>query len=297
MVDLDKVKAFCMVVRYGSLTRASQTLNRTISGVKKQVNSLEQELGHKLFHTIHQRLVLTEKGEIFYGYALKLLGTYMDAHEVLETGKYTAKGRFVVSTTNAIASTWLVGDLVVFLKQNPDIFISLIGDDDELDLSVREADIAIRPQMEKSSDHLVQKYLKRFEYKLYASEEYIREKGLPKTVEDLAKHSLIGFADYHAPPYRHINWHLDYVPGRKTFNLAINSGAGLIQALEKGLGIGPTSCEGAKMSQTNLIPVMPELSGPPVDLYYIYPHVLEDSKKVHLLYDFLVDRFQNQSSE
>src|SRR6478735_3584718 len=77
-----------------------------------------------------------------------------------------------------------------FLKEYPEVEIHLVMDDRELDLSQREADLAIRMRAPVQAD-LIQRKLFTVHYHIYASQDYIAERGAPKTLEDIGDHNIV----------------------------------------------------------------------------------------------------------
>ncbi len=121
----------------------------------------------------------------------------------------------------------------------PDVSISLLLDDAELDLAMREADVAIRMHPPKQPD-LVQRHLMTMQWHVCASPEYLKQHGVPQRPEDLDAHRLILFGNHH-PPVPDINWLAEV--GRRPGNprralLEVNSTQAMLLAIRSGLGIG-----------------------------------------------------------
>lgn len=78
-----------------------------------------------------------------------------------------------------------------FLNQYPDVSMTLLLDDTDLDLAVREADVAIRMHPPRRPD-LVQRSLGEIRWQIFASEDYLKASGhKPDRPEDLDQHRLI----------------------------------------------------------------------------------------------------------
>src|SRR3546814_3075763 len=87
----------------------------------------------------------------------------------------------------------------------PDIAVDLVLDDRELDLSMREADVAIRMAPPRQPE-LVQRHLLTVHMHVYASPTYIKRHGMPKSAEDLEDHKIIVYGDDPRAPVPGINW-------------------------------------------------------------------------------------------
>jgi DNA-binding transcriptional LysR family regulator len=294
-VDWDKIRIFYYVATSKSFTDAAERLNITQSAVSRSIQSFEASLNAKLFHRHTRGLILTKNGEIMFETAREMLTTLSRAQRFLDDSE-TPKGILKVSTTAALANLWLVEGVAQFLDMYPEMRLTILGNDQALDLAIREADVAIRPAVEHPSD-LVQNYLMTFHIKLYAHPSYLQKFGVPQKVEDLDMHRLISFAEDSISPYGNINWPLTIgaKPGhiRKPY-LTINSTQGLRRAVEVGLGIAAISEEypGLK-KESNLVHILPEIKGPDVDLYYVYPSYLAKSKEVTAFGDYLTERCSN----
>jgi len=174
--------------------------------------------------------------------------------------------------------------------------LTILGNDQELDLAIRQADVAIRPAMLHQPD-LVQQYLMTWHLKLYASKSYLEQFGVPEKIEDLNDHQLLTFAEDTTSPYGNINWLLRLgaqLNQQRTPYLSINSTQGLQQAAEAGLGIAAISIEYPGLKNSKLIQVLPQVEGPEIDIYYVYPGQLKHSKRVTVLGDYLADVLKQQ---
>ena len=92
---------------------------------------------------------------------------------------------------------------------HPDIEIELIFDDKELDLSTREADVAIRMRRPKQLN-LIQKKFVDFNYHIYGSNDYLQKNGYPKTLKDLDKHKFITYGKGAPSPVYNPDWVLKH---------------------------------------------------------------------------------------
>lgn len=286
-MNIEKLKSFYYTVKLGSVKNAAEYTGLSISGLTRQIASLEEELDHKLFNNIHQRLVLTSKGELLFDRVSQILSDIDSTLKALDEDDMEVKGDITISTTNSIAVLSLMDYLAGFLREYPQLNVSILGNDTEHDLIVREADVAIRPFMEKGVG-LKQEFLQTYEMNLYASEDYAKKYGLPKEVEDLENFSIIAHSDSPAPAFRDINWHLKFFKTPKKPHIKINSGAGILRAVENNLGIGPISNEGAAISRVPLIRVLPDFEGPKVDIFFIYPDALRSSARVMALRNYFL---------
>jgi len=288
-LDWDKLRIFHAVAEAGSFTHAGDTLHLSQSAVSRQISALEDSLGVPLFHRHARGLIPTEQGELLYRTVKDVFHKLAMAESRLAESKERPSGPLKVTTTVAFGSTWLTERLKEFVDLFADVEVSVVLTDHELDLGMREADVAIRMSPPRQPD-LIQRPLMTVSTRVYAAEEYLDEKGTPKTPEDLDEHNLIIFG-YDAPhPVPTINWLLDagVQPGlRRRPILRVNNLYGIFRAVRSGLGIAglPDFMVPAK---TNLVRILPELEGPPIQSFFVYPEELRHSKRISVFRDFLL---------
>jgi DNA-binding transcriptional LysR family regulator len=290
-MDWDKLRVFHAVAEAGSFTHAGDALNLSQSAVSRQISGLEESLQVPLFHRHARGLILTEQGELLYRTARDVFAKLSMTEAMLSESKDRPKGPLKVTTTVAFGSTWLTPRLKEFIELYPEIQLSLLVDDVELDLSMREADVAIRMQPPRQPD-LIQRHMLAVKSGLYASPDYLAKHGTPERAEALDEHNLVVFGDDSRPPAppEAMNWVLDAGtrPGneRKPI-LKVNNLYGIFRAIQSGLGIG--SLPFYMLNETTeLVRVLPELVGPTIDAYFVYPEELRPSKRIAVFRDFLI---------
>ena len=287
-LDWDKLRVFHAVAEAGSFTHAGETLNLSQSAVSRQIQALEESLGAHLFHRHARGLILTESGETLNRTVRDVFAKLAMTEALLTEGRERAAGRLKITTTAGFGSTWLAPRLHRFLDLHPEVSVSVLLDDADLDLAMREADVAIRMHAPKQPD-LIQRHLASFEWKIYGAPEYLKDQGMPARPEDLDAHRLIVWGDYRAP-VDGINWLAEV--GRRNGStrrpaVEINSMTGIVGAVRAGLGLAalPSYIE---HDLEGLVQVLPELKTPKVNAYFVYPEEMRNSKRVAVFRDFLV---------
>src|ERR1700754_188099 len=189
-MDWDKLKVFHAAAEAGSFTHAGEVLGLSQSAVSRQVSALEQELGVSLFHRHARGLILTEQGDLLFRTAHDVFMKLEAARAKLTDSRERPNGDLKVPTTAGIGINWLTPRLGEFLELYPDIRITLLVTDEELDLSMREADVAIRLRQPQQPD-LIQRKLFSVKFHAYASPEYLKRRGTPRSIEDIDNHPII----------------------------------------------------------------------------------------------------------
>src|ERR1700712_3163209 len=203
-MDWDKLRVFHAVAEAGSFTHAGDSLNLSQSAVSRQISALEENLQVSLFHRHARGLILTEQGESLNRTVRDVFAKLAMTEALLTESKEKPTGRIKVTTTVGFGSHWLATRVQEFLEKYPDVSMSMLLDDSDLDLAMREADVAIRMHPPKQPD-LVQRHLMAIRWQVFASPDYLRAKGTPTRVEELDDHALILFGDSR-PPTADINF-------------------------------------------------------------------------------------------
>jgi DNA-binding transcriptional LysR family regulator len=289
-MDWDKLRVFHAVAEAGSFTHAGDTLSLSQSAVSRQISALEEALQVPLFHRHARGLILTEQGEALNRTVREVFAKLAITEALLTESKEKPAGRLKVTTTMGFGSSWLAPRLQGFLEAYPDVTVSLLLDDSELDLAMREADVAIRMHPPKQPD-LVQRHLLTMHWHVVASPEYLKKHGVPQRAEDLDAHRLVIFGHHH-PPIQEVNWLAE--AGRRPGNprralLEVNSIYAVLLAIRSGMGIGALP-DYIVSENPDLVHVLTELKGPKVDVFFVYPEELRNSKRVAVFRDFLLAR-------
>jgi DNA-binding transcriptional LysR family regulator len=288
-MDWDKLRVFHAVAEAGSFTHAGESLNLSQSAVSRQISALEESLSVPLFHRHARGLILTEQGELLFKTAREVFAKLAMAEGLISESKDRPKGPLKITTTVAFGSIWLTPRIREFLDLYPEIQVSLVVDDSELDLSMREADVAIRMSPPRQPD-LIQRHLVSVQVHIYGTSEYLQKYGTPQRPEDLEEHRIIIYGEDARPPVPGVNWLLEV--GAKTGQdrrpiLTVNNTYGMLRAITSGLGLAALP-DFVANEHSGLVRVLPEVSGPPNEAYFVYPEELRTSKRISVFRDFLL---------
>ncbi len=289
MMDWDKLRVFHAVAQAGSFTHAGETLGLSPSSISRQIAALEEGLAVSLFHRHARGLQLTEQGETLYEVAKDVFSRLAMAETMVSEARDKPTGSLRITTPVGFGSTWLTERLGEFIERYPDIQLSIVVSEDELDVSMREADVAVRIGKPTQPD-LVQRKLVTMSHAVYASPTYLHAYGTPHSYRDLDNHRLLAFDETLHPPFSNINWLLE--AGRRDGTrrkpvLRVNNVYGIFRAAVAGLGIASLP-EYMGRASRDLVPIMPDAEGPNYDLYLVYPEELRNSKRIGVFRDFIV---------
>src|SRR5512134_252444 len=139
-LSLDLLRGFQVAARHLSFTRAARELSVTQSAISREIKTLEEQLGHPLFHRVNRALQLTHAGEDLYRATTEALAL-IDATAARLAG---SDRTVAVTTTTALASTWLAPRLSRFNRLNPRIDVRIAATNDTVDIERENLDVAIR---------------------------------------------------------------------------------------------------------------------------------------------------------
>ncbi len=293
-MDWDKLKVFHAAAEAGSFTHAGEQLGLSQSAVSRQVSALEQELSVSLFHRHARGLILTEQGELLYRTAHEVFMKLESARAQLSDSREKPHGELKVTTTPGMGIHWLTPRLGEFLDLYPDIRVTLITTDEELDLAMREADVAIRLRQPTQPD-LIQRKLFSVHFHACASPDYLKRFGTPHSLEELDEHRLVVLGGSTVPLYfENRKWLAE--AGRngkaaRTPQLLINNVLGLLRACQRGVGIALLP-DYLVEENGGLVQLFGEDDAPGLDAYFVYPEELKSVARVQVFRDFLVSKAQ-----
>lgn len=292
-LDWDKVRIFYMAAEAGSFTHAGDALGLSQSAVSRQVGALERDLSVPLFHRHARGLILTEQGEHLFRTAKEMMLKLEATRARLTDSRERPNGDLRVTTTLGLGANWLTPRLGEFLDLYPEVRLQLLLTDDELDLSMREADVAIRLRQPVQGD-LIQRRLFTVHFHAYASQDYIKGHGQPKDIADLDEHRILTYGGV-TPSYL-VDVHWLTGVGREPRNprqaaLTVNNITALKYAVERGIGIAVLP-DYLVETDSNLVQILNVDEMPSLESYLVYPEEMKNVARVQVFRDFLVSKAQ-----
>lgn len=293
-LDWDKLRVFHAAAEAGSFTHAAETLKLSQSAISRQVSALEHDVGVPLFNRHARGLVLTEQGEMLFRTAHDVLMKLETIKSRLTETKETPTGLLRVTTTVGLGAGWLTDRIPEFLDLYPEIQVQLILANEELDLTMRQADCAIRLRQPQQPD-LIQRRLFTVHFHLYASTGYIQKHGKPASVAELRGHRVVTFGVPVPPHLSELNWLEtvgDFDSGRHMSILQINDILSIKRAVQAGAGIAMLP-DYVIQKDSGLVQLLPETEVPSFDTYFAYPEAMKNQAKLHVFRDFVIGKARN----
>lgn len=190
-MDWNLVRTFHAVAETGGLSGAATRLGISHATVFRHLRALEADLATRLFDKAQGRYRLTEAGVEILEMAQTVAIAFEDIERRGTGGDVQLKGRIRLTAPASFSCHYLPGYLADFRKAYPDITVELLSTNEELNMSNRAAEIALRVTS-SPPEHLVGRKLADIPWGVYGSSRYFEQYGTPTGTADLANHRLIG---------------------------------------------------------------------------------------------------------
>lgn len=288
--DWNQARAFLATAEEGSLSAAARVLGQTQPTLGRQVNALEEELGILLFDRIGRSLYLTPAGEDLLVHVRTMRDAASRLSIAASSQSQAIEGEVKVSVSDVLAS-YMISDVLKRIRDlAPRLQVHLVATDEISDLQRREADIAIRHVRPVQPD-LIARLVREDSADFYASQDYLKKRGFPKSKPDLKSHDFIGFGnnermiEYMKP----LGIQLDLT----NFKFGCDSGAVGCQLASEGLGIIPISRDVAARIP-NLLRVLPDMDPIRFPIWLTTHRELHTSSRIRLVFDVLAEYFSGK---
>ena len=238
-----------------SLAGAAEALGINNSTVFRRLNALEEQLGVRLFERARSGYLLTSAGEEMVTLALRMSDSILDFERRIAGQDVRPSGELRVTTTDTIFSHLVAPMFCAFRARYPEITLDFVIDNRALNLSRRDADVALRASVDPPQT-LVGRRVATIAWGAYVAESHLAE----------ARIDLAAGVALTRPPARWVGFGepLTQTTGARWLSenveascvaVKVNAVATLGAAVEAGLGIGLLPCfMGAQMSGLRRIP-------------------------------------------
>ena len=253
-ISWDHYRTFLFVIETGSLSAAARALGLTQPTAGRHIDALEQAFGAPLFLRTQQGLLPTEKALAMQAHAKTMAAMSSALARIASGDMEDVRGTVRISASEVIAAETLPPILARLQEAHPNLEIELSASDLIEDLLQQEADIAIR-MVRPTQSALVSRRIGHIWLGLHAHRSYLDRHGVPKSLEDLTQHRLIGFD-------RQLAYIRDLLKTRPdlagvTFDFRTDSNLVQLAAIRAGLGIG--ICQNAIGARDpDLVEVLPD---------------------------------------
>lgn len=298
---MDKLRAMHYLLKVAdtlSFSRAAKSFDVPASSISRRIADLEAELGVELLHRTTRTVRLTELGAQYVEQVRAGLAQLDDAEELVGQRGSTPSGTLRISAMPSYGQVLLLPALQDFSARYPDILLDLHLSDAVVELGRDQVDIAIRGTRQPEG-RVVARKLDPNHFMLAASPQYLKAKGMPRTLDDLQDHQALLYRG----PNALIKWHGQDDDGWR--ELAVppafisNDGAALIAMAcqHRGLVLLPEWGLKPYLQRGELLPVTMDQPvsvgrGGEAGVYLMYLRTRYQIPKVRVAVDFLVERLR-----
>jgi DNA-binding transcriptional LysR family regulator len=293
MDRLAAMRAYVQVVEAGSFVRAAEKLGASTSSTSRLIAELEAHLGARLLNRTTRKLSLTETGQAYYERCVQLLADIEEAEAAAGAAAAVPTGRLKLTCPYNLLAQPIGPALAEFNRRHPKVSFDVTVADRVIDLVDEGFDLAVRIGA-PGGEQLVARRLGSTQLVACAAPAYLERNGTPRAPADIAAHRVLTYA-YVSSPFQ---WRLVDGDGR-TYEVRVagplhaNSGELLVAAAVAGMGIAfePDFVVGPHLARGELQRLLPEYSGPKLDVWAVYPSRRHLSAKVRAFIDYLAEVF------
>lgn len=272
---------FLAVYRNGTHKGAARALGVDATTVGRRLNVLQEKLGALLFERTPSGLRLTPAGAALLPRVERVEREVLDAEREVLGADARLSGSVRVTATDGLVTHVLIPRLAQLRRSQPGLELELRSEAKNVDLSRREADLAIRLGRPREPA-LVARKVGSLSFGLYASREYLAGHS-PRTQADLAQHDFIAFEIGSQLPQ--VQWLRAQVPEARR-SLSVNTTASLVAACAAGHGVALLPNVVGKV-EAAIVPVLPRLAPPARELWAVTHRDLRHNARVAALMDWL----------
>jgi len=282
-INWDNLRIFLTVARFSSALEAAQHLNMDHSTITRRLKKLEDEIGSKLFVRTSQGHMLNSTGHRLYEYAEQIEHTMSSIESELGGDSQVLTGHVRLGATEGFGSYFIAPHLSHFCEKHPAITVDLLPLPRFINLSKREADIAISIERPSSGPYVTCK-LSDYRLQLYATNTYLNSHPPIKRLEDINQHRVIGYIDEYS--FSQEIRYRDQIAPQATIPLQSSSIVAQYRATLQGTALGILPCFLGNLSP-ELIPVLPEEASILRSFWLITPNEKREISRVMVLWDYL----------
>jgi DNA-binding transcriptional LysR family regulator len=237
MLDrLTGLEVFARVAAAGSLSAAGRTMGMSQTMVTKHLAALEARLGARLFHRTTRRLSITEAGRSYLEASERILADIEAANDAVAADRVEPRGLLRLNVPVVFGTRQIASLLPEFAQRCPRVTVELGLNDRHVDLAEEGWDMAIRIGALADSS-LVARRLAPCRMATCAAPSYLKARGTPRTVAELADHNCLGYTLALSGPHRWSFGRRAEISVPIVGDLRANNGDALLAAAVAGQGI------------------------------------------------------------
>ncbi len=284
--DWSLYRTFLAVMDAGSLSGAARALGIAQPTVGRQIEALEAALGGEpLFTRSPGGLRPTRAAQALAPHAQAMAAAAETLVRTAQGDAEAMSGVVRLTASDIVGAEVLPPILTEFRETWPHIDIELSLSNRQEDLLRRDADIAVRG-VRPTQDALLAKRIGAVPLIFYGHRKYLQKHGEPRTVAELADHTLIGYDRIALPQIDGVE-DLPFEITRDLFAIRTDSDLAQLALLRAGVGLCP--CQSAIADRDpNLVPILVGQFELSLELWVVMHEDLKGDRRLRALFDHLV---------
>lgn len=294
-----EIELFVQTAELGSLTKAAENLEMSNAAASRHLTSLERRLAARLIERSTRRLYLTQVGEQFFRRCKELLSEMKEAEADVSANVLEPAGTLTVTASLSFSMLHLAPLIPEFTERYPKVSVNIVAANRYYDIMDSGIDLAIRTREFEPDSNLTVRRLAQMRRVLAASPRYLDRKGMPRTIEDLANHSMLIYSYANRPNELTFSRHEEQRTINVRSTLESNDGQVLRAAALKGMGIlvQPKYIVYDDIVAGKLVPVLDDWDLPRLTVNIAFQTRTHLPARVRLFIEFLVDHFHQMDYE
>lgn len=292
---LESMQVFMRVAEQASFTRAADSLGLLKATVSQSVQQLENSLGTRLLHRTTRKVQMTLDGQAYYERCKELLADVESVQTMFQRSGETIRGRLRVDLPSRLARSYVIPRLPDFLAAHPQVEFELSTTDRLVDPVQEGFDVVLRVGAPRDPQ-LIARNIGRLNFVNVASAEYLRRRGTPRDLADLANHDLIHYVTTLGS--RSDGFEYPAEGGFRQLPMAggivVNSSDAYHAACLAGLGIIQSPIIGVReeIARGELVEVLPQFRPEPMPVSLLYAHRRNLPKRARVFMDWVAEILQ-----
>jgi DNA-binding transcriptional LysR family regulator len=290
MDRIDAMQALVAVADLRGFAPAARKLGLSPSGVTRLIAALEDRVGARLLQRTTRSVTLTDAGARYLERIRRILADVEEAEGAVERERTRPSGRLAVSAPIGFGRLHVSPVMSAYLKRYPEVSGELRLSDRMINLVEDGIDLAVRIG-HLSDSSLVARHVGDMRRIVVASNDYLKQRGEPKTPQAIASHETIQFGAMTAPP----DWRFvedgHEVRVACTPRLTTNSADAALDYAEQDGGLTRVlayqAAEAIKAGRLQI--VLAPFEPPALPIHIVYPTSRLLSAKVRAFIDLVTD--------
>jgi DNA-binding transcriptional LysR family regulator len=290
MDRIDAMQALVAVADLRGFAPAARKLGLSPSGVTRLIAALEDRVGARLLQRTTRSVTLTDAGARYLERIRRILADVEEAEGAVERERTRPSGRLAVSAPIGFGRLHVSPVMSAYLKRYPEVSGELRLSDRMINLVEDGIDLAVRIG-HLSDSSLVARHVGEMRRIVVASNDYLRQRGEPKTPQAIASHETIQFGAMTAPP----DWRFvedgHEIRVACTPRLTTNSADAALDYAEHDGGLTRVMAyqAAAALKRGRLKIVLAKFEQPPLPIHIVYPTSRLLSAKVRSFVDLVLE--------